>query len=137
MAGIRGKNTKPERLLRGALHRLGFRYRLHARFLPGSPDLFFAGLRAVVFVHGCFWHRHRECRYSTTPKANARFWRLKFSENVKRDAASQEALRESGYRVALVWECQLQSDEQATKTARRVGRWLASAMQRLEIPTRR
>lgn len=107
MASIRGKNTKPELLLRSAMFAAGFRYRLHVRGLPGSPDVVFPKYRAVLFVHGCFWHRHESCRYTTFPKSNEDFWRLKFEGNVSRDARNVVLLREQGWRVAIVWECAL------------------------------
>lgn len=105
MSGIRGKDTKPELLVRSQLHRKGLRYRLHAK-LPGKPDLVFPKYRTVVFVHGCFWHRHESCHYTTTPKSNADFWQRKFVANVKRDALVQEKLTALGWRVLVVWGCQ-------------------------------
>jgi DNA mismatch endonuclease (patch repair protein) len=107
MAGIRGKNTRPELQLRHALFAAGFRYRLHRRDLPGSPDMVFSRYRAALFVHGCFWHRHEGCRYTTTPRSNAEFWRLKFESNVSRDIRDIALLRQGGWRVAIVWECTL------------------------------
>lgn len=105
MSGIRGKDTKPELLVRSHLHRKGLRYRLHAK-LPGKPDLVFPKYRTAVFVHGCFWHRHENCHYTTTPKSNADFWQTKFVANVKRDALVQEKLTALGWRVLVVWGCQ-------------------------------
>ena len=105
MAAIKGKNTHPERALRSALFALGLRFRLHARLLPGSPDLVFSRYKAVVFVHGCFWHRHPGCRFATVPKNNAQFWADKFTENVIRDQAVLDRLHECGWRAAIVWEC--------------------------------
>lgn len=105
MAAIKGKNTLPEKALRSGLFALGLRFRLHARGLPGSPDLVFPKYRAVVFVHGCFWHRHPGCRFTTVPKNNAEFWANKFSANVKRDQVAVVRLHELGWRVAVVWEC--------------------------------
>ncbi|MGJ7531064.1 very short patch repair endonuclease [Variovorax sp. GB1P17] len=122
MASIRGKNTRPELLLRSAMFAAGFRYRLHVRGLPGSPDLVFPKYRAVLFVHGCFWHRHDNCRYTTSPKSNEDFWRVKFEGNVSRDARNVAQLMEQGWRVATVWECALKrSVEDVTLTA---GEWL-------------
>ena len=92
----------------------GFRYRLHVRGLPGSPDLVFPKYRAAVFVNGCFWHRHDGCRYTTHPKSNADFWRLKFEGNIARDAGNVALLREQGWRVAVVWECALKRSVEAT-----------------------
>src|SRR5690348_5185571 len=106
MSGIRGRNTKPELIVRSYLHRAGLRFRLHAN-LPGKPDLVFPKYRTVVFVHGCFWHRHAGCKYAATPSSNAAFWKRKFAENVGRDEAVRKALRKAGWRVLTVWECQL------------------------------
>jgi len=106
MSSIRGKNTKPELAVRSYLHRAGLRFRLHVR-LPGKPDLVFPKYRTVVFVHGCFWHRHKSCRFATTPASNTVFWQKKFDANVSRDAAAKKALRKLGWRVRIIWACQL------------------------------
>lgn len=124
MAGIRGRDTKPEMILRRALHALGFRYRLHARKLPGKPDLVFPKFGAVVFVNGCFWHRHEGCHFASNPATRPDFWKRKFDENVARDRRNVLALTESGWRVAIVWECALRRDAQTL--AAEVGRWLTS-----------
>lgn len=107
MAGISGKNTKPEMALRRALHARGFRYRLHVSSLPGKPDIVFPKHRAVILVHGCFWHRHTGCRFATTPSTRADFWSEKFGQNVLRDQRNHVALCNLGWRVATVWECEL------------------------------
>jgi DNA mismatch endonuclease (patch repair protein) len=106
MSSIRGKNTKPELAVRSYLHRAGLRFRLHVR-LPGKPDLAFPKYRTVVFVHGCFWHRHKSCRFATAPASNTVFWQKKFDANVSRDAAAKKALRKLGWRVRVIWACQL------------------------------
>ena len=108
MSGIRGRDTKPEKLVRSFLHRAGLRFRLHAP-LPGKPDLVFPKHHAVVFVHGCFWHRHAGCRYATMPSSNAEFWQAKFDANVARDKRVTRQLRKDGWRVFVVWECRLSS----------------------------
>jgi len=110
MSGIRGKNTKPELLVRSHLHRKGLRFRLHAK-LPGKPDLVFSKYRTVVFVHGCFWHRHQNCQYTTMPTSNANFWQTKFASNVKRDALVQEQLTALGWRVLVIWGCQTSKED--------------------------
>jgi len=133
MAGIRATNTKPELALRRALHGLGLRYRLHGKGLPGKPDLVFARFRAVIFVHGCFWHRHKECRYASTPSTRADFWAAKFAANVVRDAAVASALREQGWRVGTVWECALRTEISAANTAKAVASWLELLRGDLEI----
>ncbi len=106
MAGIRGKDTKPELIVRRFLHRAGPRFRLHAK-LPGKPDLVLPKHRAAVFVHGCFWHRHEGCRYATTPANNAAAWQEKFAANVRRDAKVRQQLEELGWRVLVIWSCEL------------------------------
>lgn len=107
MAAIRGKNTKPERIVRFMAHRLGFRFRLHAADLPGTPDLVFRARRAVVFVHGCYWHMHACVRGRSTPATNRHFWQSKRTRNKERDQEVRNALRRAGWRVFIVWECQL------------------------------
>ena len=107
MSSVRSRNTAPEMIVRRYLHGQGFRYRLHVRNLPGSPDLVLPKHRTVIFVHGCFWHRHRGCRYSTMPASNAERWREKFAANVQRDALKETQLRSAGWKVIVVWECEL------------------------------
>ena len=106
MSGIRGHDTKPERLVRNGLHRAGLRFRLESgKSLPGRPDIVLPKHGAAVFVHGCFWHRHTGCRFAYTPKSNRSFWRRKFRENVARDARAIAELRSEGWRTFVVWEC--------------------------------
>ena len=107
MAGIRGKNTKPELLLRSELHRLGFRFRLHRQDLPGRPDLVFPKRGAAIFVHGCFWHGH-DCHLFRLPKSRTEFWKEKIAGNVARDQRQIAALKEAGWRVGIVWECAME-----------------------------
>ncbi len=115
MSRIRRKDTRPELRVRSLLHRLGFRFRLHRRDLPGRPDIVLPRYRTVVFVHGCFWHRHPDCRYAYTPRSRVSFWTAKFAENVARDRRNQEALIEAGWRVLIVWECELRDIPQLTQ----------------------
>ena len=122
MSRVRSGDTKPEWILRSGLHRLGIRYRLRDRHLPGRPDLVFPKFRSVVFVHGCYWHRHPECKDATTPKTNVDFWMRKFAENVERDRRSEEQLNAGGWRVMVVWECELVKE--TIETIRKVARWL-------------
>lgn len=110
MSGIQSKNTKPEMLVRRYLHAQGFRYRLHTRELPGSPDLVLPKYRVVIFVHGCFWHRHASCRFATQPSSNIERWETKFQINVERDARNVAALQAAGWRVLVVWECELKRE---------------------------
>lgn len=111
MSRIRGKDTTPERAVRSMVHGLGYRFRLHGRDLPGRPDLVLPRLRTVIFVHGCFWHRHARCRYATTPATRRAFWLEKFERNVERDRRTAAALRRLGWSVITVWECQLRRPE--------------------------
>ena len=106
MSGIRSRDTKPELIVRRIAHRLGFRFRVHRRDLPGSPDIVFPKHQAVIMVHGCFWHRHPDCQYASTPKTRVQFWENKFEGNVVRDRRSQSALRHLGWRVLVIWECE-------------------------------
>lgn len=106
MSRIRGKNTKPELIVRRLVHAMGYRFRLHRRDLPGSPDLVFPSRHKVVFVHGCFWHRHEGCRKSSMPKTRAEFWAEKFRRNVERDAENYAALEQVGWSHLVIWECE-------------------------------
>lgn len=125
MASVRQRDTGPEMRLRKALHRLGMRYRLHDRKLPGSPDLVFQRFKAVVFVHGCFWHSHG-CKYSSTPSNRREFWMEKFSTNKARDERNLKALLAGGWRVLTVWECALKARHVSSDeiVASRVAAWL-------------
>ncbi len=118
MAKIRGRDTAIERLLRSALHRFGLRFRLNVSTLPGRPDIVFPRYRTVVFVHGCFWHRHKGCKRASNPKTNKPFWRGKFSANLKRDQLVTEALRKARWNVLVVWECQIEKN--LLKSARQI-----------------
>lgn len=111
MAGIGPKNTKPELIVRRSLHSRGFRYRLHDRRFPGKPDIVLPKYRTVIFVHGCFWHRHEGCPKATTPATRPDFWKAKFRRNVERDQENREAVRRLGWRPLVVWECQLASGQ--------------------------
>jgi len=135
MAGIRGKDTKPEKAIRSALHLAGFRYRIHVAGLPGKPDIVFPKYRAVIFVHGCFWHRHTNCWWNTTPSSNAAFWANKFAENMARDNRNIADLKTIGWRVAIVWECTLRVQNLA-ETVEALDQWLLSNRQSLILPKR-
>ena len=123
MASIRGKDTQPEKRLRSALHRRGLRFRIHRPDLPGRPDIVFPGRKAVVLVHGCFWHRHPGCRYATSPSTRPDFWAAKFAGNVERDARNLETLAGMGWRTLTAWECDIRTDVEAV--ACRVETWLS------------
>ena len=109
MARIGPKNSKPEMVVRRLLHALGYRFRLHAKDLPGRPDIVFRSKKKAIFVHGCFWHRHPGCKKTTTPKTRVEFWTEKFERNVARDQLKETALRETGWQVLIVWECETES----------------------------
>ena len=106
MSRIRSKNTEPELVVRSLLHQLGFRFRVHVRRLPGCPDIVLPRLKTVVLVHGCFWHRHQNCPFAYSPKTRKTFWQKKFDDNIKRDGRQLRALRELGWQVLVLWECQ-------------------------------
>ena len=106
MSRIRSRDTAPERLVRSLLHRMGYRFRLHRSDLPGKPDIVLPRHKTVVLVHGCYWHRHADCRLAYSPKSNVDFWQAKFRENVSRDLRQSQELTELGWRVITVWECE-------------------------------
>jgi DNA mismatch endonuclease (patch repair protein) len=118
MAAVRQKNTRPEIMLRQALFRAGLRFRIHRRDLPGTPDIVFPSKRTVIFVQGCFWHRHHGCKRSTFPATRTEFWAEKFSRNIERDKKVQNRLKASGWQVLVVWECQVLTSESARGIAR-------------------
>ena len=107
MSNIKGRNTKPERVLRSLLFKEGYRFRLYDRNLPGQPDIVMKRYRAVIFVHGCFWHRHSGCRYTATPKSNVEFWEEKFALNLARDARNSRLLHGLNWNVIIIWESQI------------------------------
>lgn len=111
MSMIKGKNTKPEILVRSVCHELGLRYRLHRKDLPGKPDLVFPKHRLCLFVHGCFWHRHPGCKYAYTPKSRLDFWLPKLAKNVERDLDAQQALIARDWKVVIIWECHTKNRE--------------------------
>lgn len=120
MAQVRGRDSKPEMLVRRLVHAMGFRYRLHDRKLPGSPDMVFRGLRRVIFVHGCFWHRHADpdCKLARMPKSRLDFWGPKLQGNRERDARHQAELKALGWQIFVVWECQMRDREQLENNLR-------------------
>lgn len=134
MSGIRGKNTKPELMLRKALHARGFRYRIHCKDLPGNPDLCLPKYRAVIFVHGCFWHGH-DCHLFKWPKTRPEFWAAKIARNCEVDRQAEAKLLEAGWRVATVWECALKGRERLSldDIAACCADWLKAGPQRLTV----
>lgn len=132
MSGIRGKDTKPEWLVRKGLHALGFRYRLHAKELPGRPDLVLPKYQVAIFVHGCFWHGH-DCHLFKWPGTRQEFWRQKIEGNVARDARATRALIGMGWRVATVWECGLRYQGGPEAAVQQLSAWLASGGAEMEF----
>lgn len=134
MAGIKGKSTRPELAIRSALHRRGFRFRLHRKDLPGKPDLVFAGRNAVIFVHGCFWHGH-DCHLFRWPKSREDFWREKIGKNIERDRRQRQTLTEAGWRIGTVWECALKGKTRLPfdSVVDRCAMWLKSDTKVLEV----
>src|SRR5262245_26519458 len=107
MSRVRPRDTQPERIVRSALHSLGYRFRVHFGTLLGKPDIVFPGRRKIIFVHGCFWHGHKHCRFARIPKTRPEFWELKIAQNRGRDKRTATSLRQAGWRVIVLWQCQL------------------------------
>jgi len=129
MSRIRGKDTKPERIVRSLLHQSGYRFTVNGprnRSLPGRPDIVLPKHKAVIFVHGCYWHRHEGCRLAYTPKSRVEFWNAKFSENVERDRKNRVELEELGWKVILVWECQTRDQHKAHEIPEQIAKQLES-----------
>ncbi len=120
MSRIRGKNTLPEKCVRSLLHRFGFRFRLHGKKLPGRPDVVLAKHKTVIFVHGCFWHRHQGCKNCTTPTNRREWWLAKLNGNAARDKLHQAALKKLGWRVIVIWECEIGSENLPSRLASRI-----------------
>ena len=134
MAGIKGKNTRPELVVRKALHALGFRYRLHDSRLPGKPDLVFPGRNVVILIHGCFWQGH-DCHLFKWPSSRKEFWRKKITRNQEKDSESLSALRKGGWRVLTLWECALKGRTRLPfeRTIDKIVLWLESKIRTKEI----
>ena len=122
MARIASRDTKPELLVRKALCDAGLRYRLHPRTVFGRPDVVFRNRNIALFVHGCFWHRHKGCPANRTPKSRIAFWKQKFADNVKRDRKVKRTLKQTGWRVIVVWECEIQKPEALAAVIAEIGR---------------
>jgi DNA mismatch endonuclease (patch repair protein) len=134
MSGIKGKNTKPELLIRKALHRLGFRYRIHSPTVPGKPDMVFTAARAVIFVNGCFWHGH-DCKYFRLPSTRPEFWAAKIAANKRRDLLVRERLQNENWRYLTIWECSIRGkkNDAVANVVTEAAKWLRSKSQRGEI----
>jgi len=124
MSRIRSSDTKPEMLMRSLLHRIGFRFRVHCRNLPGRPDIVLPRYRTVIFIHGCFWHQHAGCTEASRPSSNTRYWSSKLEANVKRDRRHRRLLRQKGWRALRFWECEVEKNP--AREARRIARVLRS-----------
>lgn len=111
MSRIKSRDTKPEKIVRSLLHRLGYRFRLHVKKLPGCPDIVLPRYKTIIYVHGCFWHRHSGCRYTTTPMSNSDTWAKKFQENVIRDKKNSEEAKRLGWRPIIIWECEIHDSQ--------------------------
>jgi DNA mismatch endonuclease (patch repair protein) len=110
MAAIKGKDTKPEMLVRRFLHANGFRYKLHDKSLPGKPDIVLPKYKTVIFIHGCFWHGHKDCKYFVIPKTRTEWWLNKINGNIDNDAKAIKALKKEGWRIITIWECDLKAN---------------------------
>jgi DNA mismatch endonuclease (patch repair protein) len=115
MSRVKRENTKPERTLRSLLHKQGYRFRIHRRDLPGKPDVVLPKYKSVIFVHGCFWHRHPGCAKASLPSTNTDFWEKKFEKTITRDKENIIKLRQMGWRVIVVWECELKNPERVVE----------------------
>lgn len=133
MSRIGSRNTKPEMVVRKGLHAAGFRYRLHARNLPGSPDIVLPKYRSVILVHGCFWHAHKGCRNFRLPKSNTDFWREKLVRNAERDTRQLKELQDAGWRTLVVGECATR-DFSTKKLVETIAAWLHQEVQIVQIP---
>lgn len=120
MAQIRSKDTSPELAVRSILHKLGFRFRIHVRTLPGCPDIVLPKYKTIILVNGCFWHRHRNCKFAYSPKSRTAFWNAKFAANVLRDSQVRSHLRRLGWKVIVIWECQAKRPDTVERLARRL-----------------
>lgn len=133
MSGIKGKNSMPERLVRRLLFAAGYRFRLHRRDLPGTPDIAMLGRKVAIFVHGCFWHAHKGCKYAKVPATRPDFWIAKLQANVDRDQRAIEKLTTMGWRVLIVWECATRDCETDKLLMNKLGDWINSDAQFGEI----
>ena len=135
MSGIRGKNTKPELLVRSMLFKAGYRFRLHRKDLPGTPDIVMPGRHVAIFIHGCFWHRHRDCSLARLPKSNAEFWKTKLTGNEQRDQTKYSELASLGWRVLVIWECVIRRQRDADRLVESITGWIESGSQYAELPS--
>lgn len=128
MSGIRGKDSSAEMRLRRMIHHMGYRYRLHVKALPGTPDLVFPARKSIIFMHGCFWHRHQNCKLARMPKSRIEFWWEKLEANKRRDAENIRRLKELGWHVLVIWECQMK-EKNLTEVSNSVRRFLTDGIE--------
>lgn len=126
MSGIKGKNSRPEMLVRKMLFAMGYRFRLHRHDLPGTPDVIMSGWRIAIFIHGCFWHVHKECKYARIPSSRKEFWETKLQRNVNRDQRAVEDLTRMGWRVLNIWECSTRTPEAISNLPQALRQWIIS-----------
>lgn len=134
MAKIKSKNSKPELTVRSLLHSQGFRFRIHGKSLPGTPDIVLKKYKAVIFVHGCYWHRHENCRLASNPKQNQEYWTKKFNANVCRDGVTYFKLKQLGWRVVIIWECGIRDKKNLPTYIKTLSAWIKSDCEYIEIP---
>ena len=115
MSRVRGKDTKPEKLVRSLVHSLGFRFRKHVKELPGKPDIVLPKYKSVIQIHGCFWHQHKNCEKSHLPKSNVDYWKDKLSKNIKRDKTNYKKLSDCGWSILIIWECEVKKNDNLTE----------------------
>ena len=120
MSRIKGRDTKPEVIVRSLLHMMGYRFRLHRKDFPGKPDIVLPKYRTVIFVHGCFWHRHKSCKFAYVPKTRVEFWQNKFQGNIERDKLNQAKLKKAGWQVIVIWECHIKKLKALQKTLKKM-----------------
>jgi DNA mismatch endonuclease (patch repair protein) len=120
MSRIRSENTKPEILVRSKLHRSGYRFRLHVKNLPGKPDIVLPKHNSIIFVNGCFWHRHKGCKYAYNPKSKVKFWNQKFTQNIERQEEVTKQLRKLKWKVLVIWECEVNNEKTFKKIFRKL-----------------
>lgn len=134
MSRVRSSNTKPELLVRSFLYKMGYRFRLHVKKLPGTPDIVLPKYRTVIFVHGCFWHGHSDCKGGEIPKTRHQFWQDKIFENVSRDKKTFNELDLQNWRIAIVWGCALKNNSAINNTSNNLDEWIRSGADNLELP---
>lgn len=134
MSRVRSKDTKPELIVRSSLHKMGYRFRVYVKHLPGNPDVVLPKYRAVIFIHGCFWHGHSDCKGGEIPKTRSLFWKEKICENISRDKEAYTQLNLSGWRIAIIWECALKNKSVTFDTFKKLNEWIRSGLDNLEIP---